>query len=234
MSPLRNLLAAAAALALAGARLGAQAPSGPGSDALCTAIARDLTAHFGLEGDLEVELARPWTPEAPLADGWTLSVVSFPPTAASTMIVRCQVKDRSGSQEPTFILRASLWRDAWSVKVPVKAGDPFDASDLEAQRSDALRDRDLVPASIDGGGFIFARSVPVGRLLTWHDIARHPLVRKGETVVVTASEGLLSVSIKGLALESGAQGDTISVRNTESQKIFSALVTDENHVQVQF
>jgi flagella basal body P-ring formation protein FlgA len=151
------------------------------------------------------------------------------------MIVRCQYRDAAGAaEEPTLIVHASLWRDAWVVRMPIKAGDDFDSSRLDTQRSDVLRDRDLVPADIQGRDYIFARSVEVGRMLTWHDVGRHPLVRKGEVVVVTASEGELIVSVKALALESGAQGDTISVRNTESQKVFSALVTDENHVQVQF
>jgi flagella basal body P-ring formation protein FlgA len=71
-------------------------------------------------------------------------------------------------------------------------------------------------------------------MLTWHDISRHPLVRRGDLVVVTAAEGLLVVSMKALALENGAQGDTVTVRNTESRKEFTALVTDEDHVQIQF
>ncbi|MCX6945752.1 MAG: flagella basal body P-ring formation protein FlgA [Opitutales bacterium] len=40
--------------------------------------------------------------------------------------------------------------------------------------------------------------------------------------------------MKALALENGAQGDTVTLRNPESHKDFSALVIDENHVQVRF
>jgi flagella basal body P-ring formation protein FlgA len=40
--------------------------------------------------------------------------------------------------------------------------------------------------------------------------------------------------MKALALESGAMGETVTVRNTESRKEFTAVVTDENHVQIQF
>ena len=53
-------------------------------------------------------------------------------------------------------------------------------------------------------------------------------------VEVTAADGLLRITMKVLALQSGVKGDTITVRNTESNKDFSALITDRNHVQVQF
>ena len=82
--------------------------------------------------------------------------------------------------------------------------------------------------------FIFARAVPAGRMLTWRDIARRPLVRKGEVVEVAAVEGPLMVTMKAVAMENGAQGDTVTVRNAESRKDFSAMVVSENRVQVRF
>ena len=53
---------------------------------------------------------------------------------------------------------------------------------------------------------MFARDVPADRMLTWHDIARRPLVHKGEVVEVFAGEGRLSLSMKALALQNGARG----------------------------
>ena len=40
--------------------------------------------------------------------------------------------------------------------------------------------------------------------------------------------------MKALALQNGAVGDIVTVRNPESRRDFSALVVDENHVQVRF
>jgi flagella basal body P-ring formation protein FlgA len=59
-------------------------------------------------------------------------------------------------------------------------------------------------------------------------------VKKGDLVEVSASEGRLLVTLKALAMENGAQGDTVTVRNPESQKNFAAVVVDENRVQVRF
>jgi flagella basal body P-ring formation protein FlgA len=45
---------------------------------------------------------------------------------------------------------------------------------------------------------------------------------------------MLQITMKALALENGARGDTVTLRNPESQKNFAATVVDENRVQVRF
>lgn len=238
MNPLRSLLSLAAVAALAAAPLRAYtaAPSQPlDRGALMAALTRDLSAHFNVEGVLQLELLRPWADTRPVSAAWTVTVLEYPQAPASTMLLRCQIRDDAGvALEATLPVHASLWRDAWVVRLPVSTGEVFDPASLEPRRSDMLRDRDLLPASEGDRSYVFSRGVPVGRMLTWHDIARHPLVRRGDLVVVTAADGLLVVSMKALALENGAQGDTVTVRNTESRKEFTALVTDEDHVQIQF
>jgi flagella basal body P-ring formation protein FlgA len=195
---------------------------------------RDIAAHFNLEGDFQLGVERPWVPERAPEPGWTLAITEYPVTPSSVMLLRCQVTDAHGSQESTVLVHAALWRDAWAVELPIEAGSTFDTTRLKARRSDMLREHDLLPATIGDDGYMFARTVPVGRMLTWHDVARHQQVRKGDLVEVTAVDGLLKISMKALALEGGVTGDTITVRNPDSKKDFTALVTEENHVEVQF
>jgi flagella basal body P-ring formation protein FlgA len=204
-------------------------------DSLLAALSHDLAAHFNLEGELELELLRPWTPPAELARAWNVTISEYPSVAASTMIVRCRVvADGRELDAPTFVLRAALWREAWATRGQLTYGSTFDPTLLEAQRVDFLRDRDALPAVVGDRTYIFARGVSPGHLLTWRDIARRPLVKKGELVDVSAVEGPLIVTMKGLAMENGGQGDTITIRNPESRKDFAALVVDENRVQVRF
>jgi flagella basal body P-ring formation protein FlgA len=235
MTPPRTLLLLAAALLALPLRAEqVSAPAAFTQAALEAAFARDLAAHFDLEGDFQVSLERPWVPGRAIGSGWTLSVTEYPTSPSSTMLVRCEVRDADGPVQGTVFLRASLWRDAWVVRLPITTNSAFDASRLDTRRCDMLREQDLMPASLGDETYVFARSVQVGRMLTWHDVSRHQQVRKGELVQATAAEGLLVISMKVLALESGVRGDTITVRNPDSRKDFSALVTDENHVQVQF
>ena len=126
----------------------------------------------------------------------------------------------------------------WSSGPPsgAKPGSPttFDPGLLDVRRVDIFHERDVVPASVGDRTFIFSRALSAGRLLTWRDIGRRPLVRKGELVEVSVAEGQLNISMKGLAMQNGAQGEAVQVRNLESKKEFTAFVIDENRVQVRF
>lgn len=198
-------------------------------------LGREIAAHFNLDGDLQLDLLRPWAPPARVARVWSISVVEFPPVPSSSMMVRCRaMADGASEAEWTLVLRATLWREAWVARLPLAPGAIFDPSQLEARRVDLLRERDVVPAAVGDRSYVFARGVPAGRLLTWRDIARRPLVKKGNIVEVSAADGLLLVTLKALAMENGAQGDTVTVRNPESLKTFAAVVVDENRVQVRF
>ncbi len=199
------------------------------------ALTRDIAAHFSLEGELQVELLRPWSAPARTAAVWNVSVVEFPNAATSSMMLRCRVTaDGAIVEDATLVVRAYLWRDAWATKLPLTIGATFDPAELEARRVDMFRERDALPAAIGDRSYIFARGVAAGRLLTWHDVARRPLVKKGGLVDAVATDGSLVVTMKAVAMENGAQGDTVTVRNPESRKDFAALVIDENRVQVRF
>jgi flagella basal body P-ring formation protein FlgA len=204
-------------------------------DQVIAVLTRTLVTHFNFEGDLQLELIRSWIPSAQVATVWDLAVVEFPTAPAASMMLRCRVlADGEALTETTFVVRAQLWRDGWVTRQPLTSGAAFDASALEARRVDVLRERDILPAAVGDRNYIFARAVPAGRMLTWRDIARRPLVKKGDLVEVAAVDGPLVVTMKGLAMENGAQGDTVTVRNPESRKDFAALVVSENRVQVRF
>jgi flagellar basal body P-ring formation protein FlgA len=198
-------------------------------------LTRELSSHFNLEGDLQLELVRPWMPPSRVAETWQIEVLEYPAVPSSSMLLRCRVlADGASVTEATIVLRASLWRDAWIARRPLVQGTTFDVSQLETRRVDLLRERDALPAAVGDRSYSLARFVGAGRMLTWHDIMRRPLVRKGHLVEVSAADGMLSITMKALAMENGAQGDTVTVRNPESRKDFAALVVDENHVQVRF
>jgi flagella basal body P-ring formation protein FlgA len=214
---------------------GTAAPTPLTREALLATLSRDLAAHFNLEGELQIELLREWVPPARVASSWQVSILEYPTVASASMLVHCRITAGTALVgENTFVVRAALWRDAWVTRQPLTIGATFDPAVLDSRRVDLLRERDVLPAAVGDRSFIFARGVPAGRLLTWHDIARRPLVKKGELVEVSAVDGLLLVTMKALAMENGAQGDTVTVRNPESQKNFAAVVVDEKHVQVRF
>lgn len=199
------------------------------------ALAREFSTHFNLEGDLQLELLRPWAAPARVAREWTIAMTEYPGIMAPAMLTRCRLlADGEVAGDYTLTLRANLWRDAWAARQPVAANQSFDPASLEIRRVDFLRERDALPATVGDAGFMFARAVPPNRLLTWRDVTRRPLVRKGELVEVAAIDGLLQITMKGLAMENGAHGDTVTIRNPDSKKDFAAQVISENRVQIRF
>jgi flagella basal body P-ring formation protein FlgA len=205
------------------------------SDQLVAALTRDLADHFRLSGDFQLELVRPWIPPDRTAAAWDVVVTEYPEIPSPTLYLRCRVlADGEPAADVTLSVRAMLWRDAWFAREPMAAGSTFDPSTLDKRRVDSLRERDSLPTTVGDDSFILARQVPADRMLTWQDVARRPLVRKGDIVDVVASEGGLLVTMKAQAVENGVRGDIVTVRNIETRKDISGQVVDEDRVEVRF
>jgi flagellar basal body P-ring formation protein FlgA len=228
----------AAPLALADAPVPAVPEAAPAesplsSDQILSDLGRDLQARFDLVGELQLEFANAWTPPDRAAKAWRVAIVEYPSAAGASMLVRFRVlAGTTQVLDSTVMLRASLWRDAWVAVEPLAAGSGLDTVQVEARRIDSFRLRDAIPTGKPDPDLVLSRSLQAGSVLTWRDISRRPLVRKGEIVDVSASEGLLRVTMKGLALQSGCLGDIVTVRNPESLKTIPALVVAENRVEV--
>jgi flagellar basal body P-ring formation protein FlgA len=223
------------------------APAASGADAvrsaLLASVARDLTAHFNVEGDLQLESLRPWgLPGVPasgeIADpaAWSAAVLDVPQMLASSLLLRVRVSGPGGaSRDETLTVRAQLWRDAWVARAPFERGVSFDPAGCDLRRIDAFRERDTLSTQITRTHeWTFVRPVPAGRLVTWRDLARRALVRKGEVIEVSAAEGSLQITLKALAMQDGGQGETVRVRNLDSKREFAALVVAESRAQVRF
>jgi len=200
-----------------------------------TQLSKALVDHYGAEGELQLDLLRSWVEPAAAASPLTLTVAEYPAQLSSSMPLRLRVLcEGEVVAEMVATIRAQLWRDAWATRQPVSRDEAFDASALELKRVDVLRERDALLAGSGDSNQSFTRSLPAGRILGWRDIAPRALVRKGELVEVAAVDGPISVSMKAVALQNGAAGETISVRNPESKRDITAQVVGEKRVVVRF
>ncbi|HEY9247877.1 MAG TPA: flagellar basal body P-ring formation chaperone FlgA [Rariglobus sp.] len=234
MSPLRLLLPG---LFLASALLRAEPSAAFGRPSLLEGLAANLAAHYSLTDSLDVDLIRPWTAPDLAAPGAPVTVVvmDYPEAVASSMLVRVRYQqDERILREDTLALRVNLWRDGMVAVSPLKRGDPISLQGVTTRRIDALRDREALPVSAAGEDYVFAREVPAGRSLSWRDVVRRSLVHRGQIVEVFASDGALVITMKALAMQDGARGDAVRVRNLESKREFTARVTGENRAEVRF
>jgi flagella basal body P-ring formation protein FlgA len=148
--------------------------------------------------------------------------------------VTVKATDAAGRlSEHMLVLRAELWRDGWMVRDPVVVGTKLNPLNLDPRRFDALRERDTIPADstleLD-----FARNMPTGRLVAWRDVVRRPLVRRGQAMEVVATDGALTVTLHAIALQDGARGESVRVRNPDSKKEFVAQVVSESRATIRF
>lgn len=227
-----SLLLALAALVRPLAAQSAPSAAAQPNDPWLDTLSALLVDRYQLSGELQLAWTRGRPSNAPAnAD---LVIVQAPAEIAPQILVTVRATDSEGrSGEYTLVLRAELWRDGWILREPVANATPLDALAMDTRRFDALREREAIVAD-SSAELNFARNVPAGRLLTWRDVVRRPLIRRGQAVEVLATSGALTITLRGVALQDAARGESVRVRNPDSKKDIIALAVSESRASVRF
>ncbi len=209
-----------------------QLPPSASEDSWLVTLSALLTQRYNAKGTLILNWNRP-RPESAPADA-DLEIIDAPTELAPQLLLGVSATTAEGIRTRfTLVLRAELWRDGAALRIPAAAGTPLRSEDLEPRRYDALRERDVLVFD-EGSELDFARAVPVGRLLVSRDVLRRPLVRRGQSIDVVASDGSLTVSLRAIALHDAARGDPVRVRNPDSKREFTANVTGLSVAAIRF
>ena len=80
------------------------------------------------------------------------------------------------------------------------------------------------------GGMRSRRSIAQGAVITANMLEAGTLISKGQQVTLRSDSGAISVSMRGLALQDGAVGSLINVRNLSSGKQLEGRVENANTV----
>ncbi|MCE9612536.1 MAG: flagellar basal body P-ring formation chaperone FlgA [Chthoniobacter sp.] len=206
-------------------------------EAFAAELTKELAARMSLKGELKLSLTRAWQPvQLPEAE-FAIAIVTMPANGLSGSFT-LRVKVTSGGRlisDCQVSVAAELWQDAWVASSRLDRGQPLSADQLSLQKVDVLRERlPLVSAEIDPTALDLVTSVAAGRPLARRDVAGRPIIRKGQVVEVVAQQGLIAISMKALALESGAAGDLIRLRNIESRREINGEIVNESKVQIHF
>lgn len=208
-----------------------------GAEAFVAELEKELAARLSLKGDLKLSLTRAWQPLPMPAEDFSITITEMPANGLNGLI-SIRVKISSGRrviEETQVFVTAQLWQDAWVATNRLDRGQALAADLLSLQKVDVLRERfPLVSAESDPVALDLVTSVAAGRPLMRRDVTGRPVVRKGQLVEVVAQQGLIAISMKALALESGAAGDLIKLRNLESRREIHAEIINESKVQIRF
>lgn len=125
------------------------------------------------------------------------------------------------------------------VEVPVlrrsvRAGETIKAEDLELRDYTTARARmDTITDMSSLIGKSPLRVITSGRPIRLHELEQPAAVKKNDVVSMIYNRGGMSITTKGQAVDSGAAGATIGVRNIDSKKVIQARVIDANTVSIE-
>jgi flagella basal body P-ring formation protein FlgA len=119
------------------------------------------------------------------------------------------------------------------LKRRLYSDDTIDENDIEMKRMPASRLRkDVVSQKEDLIGKTPLKTISEGRPVRTHEIASSAVVRKGDQVHMKFISGNLEINTLGEALDSGASGSVIRVKNLTSNKVVHAEVKEKDVVLV--
>lgn len=77
------------------------------------------------------------------------------------------------------------------------------------------------------------RTISPDRYIREEELKAPPVIDKGDTVTMRYRKGVLEIATVGEALDGGASGDTIRIRNNDSRIVVHAIVTGPGEARVQ-
>ena len=156
--------------------------------------------------------------------------------AGGRMVGNVTVGVRCGGPKPWSLYVQAKARLISAVVVsnhPISRGSRIGASDVSLEERDVGRIvggylTDLTPVV----GQVANRSVRAGMVLNRTMMEAAVMIRRGEHVTITARSGGLVVRQEGEALEDGALGEVIRVRNRSSKRTIEGRISGAGAVEV--
>jgi flagella basal body P-ring formation protein FlgA len=206
------------------------------SDDIEARIVRALTArhNLGKAENLKIMFDRDVRPihlEAHISPELSLARLSYDASSRRFDIVFELASAAQGSWR-----YAGTAVETMEAAVPTRAlarGDVIKASDFVVERrpkNEFTSEPPAQPAEI--AGYAARRAVRAGQPLRSADLMKAELVQKNDTVMLHYEVPGIVLAMRGKALDSGAEGDTVSVLNIASKRTIQGVVTAPGHVTV--
>ena len=206
--------------------------------------------------DIEARIVRALSSRHTLGDQKNLKLafdrdvrpIELEPTVTAELAITRMSYDASARRfDLTFELPESgTARRAWrytgvavetvEVAVPVRAlarGDIVRASDVSITRRPKAEVSGEPPASPNEViGMSARRAVRLGAALRVADLMKPELVQRNESVTLQYQVPGVTLTLRGKALDSGAEGDTVNVLNIQSKRTVQGIVSGPGRVTV--
>ena len=128
---------------------------------------------------------------------------------------------------------AEIYQQVPVLQKSVHLGDIISESDVEYQRRNVTYLNNGIPPKDQLNGQRVRRFLRAGQILWSSDIDRPKAIEQGDIVKVVVDGGAYNISIMAQALQSGYVGDSVTVKNPETNKVFTAKVSAQGEVTIQ-
>lgn len=116
---------------------------------------------------------------------------------------------------------------------PLARGDVIHAPDIVVERRPKYEvNATVVTDTKDLVGFAVRNAIPAGQMVQRAALMRPELVQRSQTVTIIFEAPGLTLTVRGKALEGGAQGDLVLVQNVQSQRSVRGTVVGPGTVAV--
>jgi len=161
-------------------------------------------------------------------DGQLVAPASIVPgTSAATLRFR-----NAAGRDSSLAVRLTWTQPALVLTRSVRRGDVLREADITVRQIRVNRPGVYASKASDVVGRTVTRNLSQGEALTLNLIIDTPIIERGKSVTIVVRSGSLVVRTSGEAMESGALGDVIRVRNTTSGAMLTAVVVADDTVEV--
>lgn len=115
----------------------------------------------------------------------------------------------------------------------IKAGDVISQDMVITEKRLITNLADSVLDSKNIIGMQASRFINAGQLISFRDLKKETILKKGQIVKAYFGKGQFDISISAIAEESGSVGDVIKVKNMDSHKVFAATIVDRGLVKIE-
>jgi flagella basal body P-ring formation protein FlgA len=205
------------------------------SSAQRDAVEAAVRSHLG-QVDTLASVKVPSLPDLQIPAGATLGVsVDRAPKGGRTVSTTLRVLDgQVAIRTQQVVVQIDPLTQTWVLRGDIGRGQPVTSGDLVSvmrpaseQPADAIRDpAELIAATA-------RRDLTGGEALVRRALEVQPMVPRGQRVTMVAIGRGIRVSAVGEALAAGRQGDTIRIKNLDSNKVVTGRVSGPQTVQLE-
>lgn len=115
----------------------------------------------------------------------------------------------------------------------LQMGEKIGSRDVKEQDTEIGLTNDAFATIEDLDGKTAGRSIQMGRAIYKSDLRRELVVQRGQMIRAVSGSEVFEVSAQMMAEDNGAVGDTVRLKNVETQKLMSGRVVERGVVRIQ-